>query len=718
MAASPVAGVDTGRLNSALNRVQEWLDGDVYAGCVVLIAHRGEVLAHRAFGLADLENQVRFQPDTVCQLASVTKPVTATAVMLLVQDGKIGLDDPVARHLPAFRRHPRITIRHLLTHTSGLPRDVPSRRTPPAMHHTWLARKLADIADEAARMNLLFPPGTKYSYCNAGIATLGRIVEVVSGQPFDQFLKARLFDPLGMSHSTFQPAATEPVAVLYTDRQGPRQLSFRYDPDFRITNPAPNGGLFSTARDMATFAEMFLNGGRHRGAQILTPATVQQMLADQTPQVPQVRGLGWGLHGEGLPRPVKDAIFAHSGSSGTYLWGDPRRGMVGVFFPQTAGPRVEAAHREFLARVTAAVDPPKATANPQWPRHAVASGYPTMTAVAADFTGDGRPDVITNGRRQTLLYVAPDWKEVIVHAGPLEAIHSEVIDVDADGDPDYIGARYTPGLIFWLERPARPLQDPWTYHLVDDQVNGIHGVMAGDIDGDKKLDLAATSAQPTGPFPNSLAWFKIPPDPRRAERWQRYVFSDKDAPGLSHYVGIGDVNGDGHPDIASAAKIAHGGNWYAWWESPADPKQTPWKKHLIATGQEGATNVLMADVNGDGRTDFVGSRGHGKGLVWFEAPAWKPHEINAALTGPHSLAVGDIDRDGDIDITTCAKHDFTAAWFENDGKGRFTTHVIYNDQAAYDVRLVDMDGDEDLDVLIAGQESRNVAWYENRVARR
>ncbi len=216
-------------------------------------------------------------------------------------------------------------------------------------------------------------------------------------------------------------------------------------------------------------------------------------------------------------------------------------------------------------------------------------------------------------------------------------------------------------------------------------------------------------------FPNSLAWFKVPPNPRKAARWERYIFADKDAPGLSHYLGFGDVNGDGRPDLASAAKIPEGGNWFAWWEAPANPKQTGWKKHAIAENQDGATNIQMADVNKDGRTDFIATRGHGKGVVWYEAPHWTPHEINSSLTGPHSLAIGDIDRDGDIDIATVAKDDFVAAWFENDGKGNFKTHVIYNDQAAYDVRLADMDGDGDPDLLVAGQESKNVVWYENRV---
>ena len=357
-----------------------------------------------------------------------------------------------------------------------------------------------------------------------------------------------------------------------------------------------------------------------------------------------------------------------------------------------------------------------------WIRHAIHAGHRTMTAVAADFSGDGRSDVISNSDGKTRLFVAPDWAEVILDDNPQhQFIHSECFDIDGDGDQDYIGARYDPGLIVWLEQPDRPLEQRWTLRLIDDQVHGIHGLIQGDVDRDGKIDLLATSAQPKEPFPNSLAWFRIPTDVRSAVRWPRYIFAQSDAPGLTHYLGFGDVNGDGRPDAATGAKGGASadpgtGDWFAWWEAPANP-QDVWQKHLIADEQPGATNIHPSDVNQDGIVDFVASRGHGRGVVWFEGPNWTLHEIHASIKEPHCLVVVDLDDDGDTDAATCAFGDKTAAWFENDGRGKFSAHVIGHDQEAYDIRAVDLDGDGDLDLLVAGRASDNVVWYENpRVA--
>ena len=115
----------------------------------------------------------------------------------------------------------------------------------------------------------------------------------------------------------------------------------------------------------------------------------------------------------------------------------------------------------------------------------------------------------------------------------------------------------------------------------------------------------------------------------------------------------------------------------------------------------------------DGKVDLLASRGHGRGLLWYENPSWTVHEIDDTLLSPHCLQVADLDRDGDLDAATCAYESELAAWFENDGRGNFTKHIIANQQAAYDIRAIDMDGDNDLDLLIAGQASQNVVWLEN-----
>jgi hypothetical protein len=371
-----------------------------------------------------------------------------------------------------------------------------------------------------------------------------------------------------------------------------------------------------------------------------------------------------------------------------------------------------------LAAILACLRPLPA-AEVAWKKHVVHSGEATMTAVAADFTRDGRVDVISNSGGKTRLFVAPDWEEVILDDNRDHgSIHSEVLDIDRDGDPDWIGARYNPGLILWLENPGTG-RGPWTPRIVDDQVHGIHGLLVGDVDSDGRPDLIANSAQPRGEFAESVVWYRTPAA-KDASPWPRFVPADHDAPGLTHYLGLGDLNGDGRHDLMTAAKggptaPAGTGDWFAWWEAPADPAQRGWTKHLVARDQPGATNILPGDVNGDGQMDLVCSRGHGVGLIWFAGPAWTPHPIDDVLEGPHCLALTDLDGDGDLDPSTCAKDSKQVAWFENDGRGRFTRHIIGEDQAAYDIRSVDTDGDGDLDLLIAGQASQNVVWYENPV---
>lgn len=366
-----------------------------------------------------------------------------------------------------------------------------------------------------------------------------------------------------------------------------------------------------------------------------------------------------------------------------------------------------------VCSATAAADDSK------WTKHTIFEGEGCMTAVAADYTGDGVLDVIADtGSGVTRLFVGPDWKSLQLdadHGG--RYIHSETWDIDGDGDADYVGARYNPGLIMWYEQPEHPLTEKWTRRLIDDQVHGIHGVIQGDVDRDGRIDLLATSAQPLDPFPDSLAWIAPPQNPRSGDLWQRHIFADRDAPGLTHYLGFGDINGDGRPDAATGAKggpqdTSGKGEWFAWWEAPRDPGSV-WTKHELPGPHPGATNIHPGDINGDGKTDLLASRGHGKGVLWFEAPAWKVHVIDSEITEPHCLQVLDIDGDGDIDAATCAYGSKLCVWYENNGNGAFQRHVVGTDQEAYDIRVVDLDADGDNDFLVAGRGSNNVVWYQN-----
>jgi len=289
------------------------------------------------------------------------------------------------------------------------------------------------------------------------------------------------------------------------------------------------------------------------------------------------------------------------------------------------------------------------------------------------------------------------------------------MDVDGDGDQDFIGSNNT---VFWLECPDNPLAGPWKYRIVDDEILGTHCLVTGDVNRDGKPDLIANSgrAAKQTSIPNSLTWLEVPKNPRTAKSWIRHVFAKGDAPGGSHYTGFGDVNGDGLPDISCAAKGGDrfpGGQWFAWWEQSKDGK-LPWKKHLLADKQPGATNILPADLDGDKHIDYFATRGHGQGVLWFKGPDFKLIEIDPKILVPHSLDLADLDNDGDIDAVTCSKDTVdVAAWYENNGKGQFTKRIIGRKQGSYDTRAIDMDADGDLDVLIAGHTSNNVVWFEN-----
>jgi len=359
------------------------------------------------------------------------------------------------------------------------------------------------------------------------------------------------------------------------------------------------------------------------------------------------------------------------------------------------------------------------SAEDTWKKHVIMEGGRNSTAVAADFDGDGDTDVITGYDGKVSLFVAPEWTEVVLHRLPGmkgTLIHSDVLDVDGDGDTDWAGslAHDRP---FWLENPGKN-EGPWTPRIIDHDIDGIHCILTADVDNNGRPDLIINNFKPEGPLADSVAWFEIPDNPRSAPHWKRHVFADRTARGGSHYFGFGDIDGDGWNEIAIGAKGApfEDGNWFAYWKNPgSEGVRGAWEKVVIAEDQLAATNILPADVNRDGAMDFFASRGHSAGVIWFEGPGWTEHEIDPETKSPHSLAMADFDQDGDLDAAACGFESKLVRWYENDGTGRFTIHTLDDDQESYDLRAVDMDGDGDHDLLNAGRATGNVVWYENPV---
>ncbi len=360
------AGLDAARLDAIRSALRPFVDKPEMAGAVGLVARRDGTPQVVCVGYRDLEKKIPMRPDTIFQIASMTKPVTAVAVLMLADAGKLAIDDPVEKHLPAFKgqmlvkeksggtvtlvRPPRpITIRDLLTHTSGMPGNY-----PPGIRDVYKRRhlSLAEAVLANSQRPLNFEPGTKWSYCNAGIDTLGRVVEAVSGTAYETFLAERIFEPLGMKDTFFYitPDRRDRIARLYKVGKGKIEPveNFIGEPVAgKARFPVPAGGLYSTAADYAAFGRMMLNGGVHAGRRILKAETVAAMTRNWTGDLKAgfTPGLGMGLgfqvvvRPEGVTAMLSPGTFGHGGAFGTQGWFDPVKGVTYVLMVQRTGVR-------------------------------------------------------------------------------------------------------------------------------------------------------------------------------------------------------------------------------------------------------------------------------------------------------------------------------------------------------------------------------------------
>ena len=350
-----------------VERVKPYVDREELAGAVMLVANRESILVNDAVGWADRETKRPMSVDSLFWIASQSKPMTAAALMLLVDEGRLSLDDPVEKYLPEFRgqfvvrrrdenqvvlerpAHP-ITIREVLSHTSGLP--FRSALEVPTLDRFSLEARVRSYA----MTPLDFEPSTAYQYSNAGINTAARIIEVVAGESYESFMRSRLFDPLGMQDTTFWPEGERlaRVATAYRAAEAGadsalepleiEQLHYPLD-DRSVRTPMPAGGLFSTARDVLAFYQMLLNDGKIGDRQLLSEDAVRELTRRQTPDdVTTSYGLGFM---------VNRSMFGHGGAYSTQSTADRESGLILIWLVQHASFPGEGAQAQTEFRRTA-----------------------------------------------------------------------------------------------------------------------------------------------------------------------------------------------------------------------------------------------------------------------------------------------------------------------------------------------------------------------------
>jgi CubicO group peptidase (beta-lactamase class C family) len=328
----------SGRRLEMVNQIltEETSSGRVTAASI-LVARRGIIVLRGGWGrLTPDADSPKAGPETVYILASITKPVTVTALMLLVERGQVSLTDPVQKYLPEFKGPGRekVRVQDLLTHTSALPDMLPEN-----VKLREANEPLAEFVKGAMTTPLLFEPRTSFSYSSMGTLLAATIVERVAQMPLAEFEQRELFEPLKMKHSSLglgERPLTDTARVQGDSFAATEKALDRYGANSRYLRKLghPWGGMHSTVDDLAIFLQMFLNGGIYGGKRVLGRATVETMIADKNKQLGHPWGLGWGLQTSSAWNAFgelsSDRTFGHSGATGTVAWADPQRELLCV----------------------------------------------------------------------------------------------------------------------------------------------------------------------------------------------------------------------------------------------------------------------------------------------------------------------------------------------------------------------------------------------------
>ncbi len=359
IAAPEAINIDSTRLQRAYVQLQRWVETDRIPAAGICVGRNGRIVQPRFFGKQRPEaNSPPLREDALFLIASITKPVTATAAMLLVERGQIGLQDRVAEFVPAFAQNGKQDIRiiHLLTHTSGLP-DMLENNLELRQQH----RPLSAFVAGTCRVRPLFPAGTQVSYQSMGSLMLAEIVHQVTGKTLREFLREEVFTPLGMADTSlgWEQNRRERIAAVRLPREQ-AGADWNWNSPYWLGLGVPWGGLITSPADLARLCLAMLGGGSFGGVRILSPATIRAMTTNQLATLPQVPeedrrarpwGLGWRLNWPGSPSTFGDLLgprtFGHWGSTGTLCWIDPDANAFMILF--TTQP-LEADGR-FLARV-------------------------------------------------------------------------------------------------------------------------------------------------------------------------------------------------------------------------------------------------------------------------------------------------------------------------------------------------------------------------------